>query len=166
MGVVHRLTQPVLPAGDIVVPSGTFVVLMDGAYGDTGRGTFRTMRSDCKHYVRFPTANHFGPVNWNAETQGAPQVRVMVSNTIASNHVRPSLQQTAACSARVHLGDNPDFAIAKPAQDQLLSLIASVTSGVAKAVLLNDTTAAPALVQTLQANGLGESILKTGCLGL
>lgn len=68
------LSNTVLPVGDIVVPSGTFVVLMDGAYGDTGRGTFRTMRSDCKHYVKFPTANHFGPINWNADTQGAPQV--------------------------------------------------------------------------------------------
>lgn len=45
-----------------------------------------------------------------------------------------------------------------------MSLIATVTSGVAKAALLNDTAAATALVQTLQANGLGDSILKPGCL--
>lgn len=60
-----------------MVPSGTFAVLMDGAYGDTGRGAFRTMRSDCKHYVKLPTANHFGPINWNSDTQGAPQARFL-----------------------------------------------------------------------------------------
>lgn len=152
----------VLPAGDIVVPDGTFVVLMDGAYGDTGRGTFRSMRSDCKHYVKFPTANHFGPINWNADTQGAPQVRLVAER---SRLTQPPVQ-TASCSARVHFGDDPAFSIAEPAQDQLLSLIASVTTGVARAALLNDTMAGPALVQTLAANGLGDAVLKTSCLGL
>ncbi len=84
----------------------------------------------------------------------------------SSKIIPPVHTQTAACSALVHPPDDASFTISKDAQDNVVSIIATVTGRLTRAVLLNDTVSAGVLVQTLQNNGLGNAMLKTGCLGL
>lgn len=69
-------THTVIPQADLTLSTDKFIIYIDGAYGTPGREAFVSTRAACKHYVRMKMANHFGPVNWNEQTQGAPQVRV------------------------------------------------------------------------------------------